>query len=66
MRRRLRLRHVPCVRLARLGGKTPRDEMEEAMLENAWQPRQNSRLSCQIPLTAELEGMEVTVPDQQG
>jgi 2Fe-2S ferredoxin len=44
----------------------PRDEMEEAMLENAWQPRANSRLSCQIPLTAELEGLTVTVPDQQG
>jgi 2Fe-2S ferredoxin len=44
----------------------PPDEMEEGMLENAWQPRENSRLSCQIPLTAELDGLEVTVPDQQG
>jgi 2Fe-2S ferredoxin len=43
----------------------PRDEMEEAMLENAWKPLSNSRLSCQIPLTAELDGLTVTVPDQQ-
>jgi 2Fe-2S ferredoxin len=44
----------------------PRDEMEEGMLENAWHPLKNSRLSCQIPLTADLEGLEVTVPEQQG
>jgi len=44
----------------------PREDMEEGMLENAWQPRENSRLSCQIPLTADLDGLEVTVPEQQG
>jgi ferredoxin, 2Fe-2S len=49
--------------LARL---EPREEMEEGMLETAWEPRDNSRLSCQIPITAELDGLEVTVPEQQG
>jgi ferredoxin, 2Fe-2S len=44
----------------------PRDEMEEGMLELAWEPRDNSRLSCQIQVTAELDGLEVTVPRQQG
>ena len=44
----------------------PRDEMEEGMLENAWEPRENSRLSCQIPVTPDLEGLEVTVPERQG
>ncbi len=44
----------------------PRGEMEEGMLENAWHPRGNSRLSCQIPLTDDLDGLEVTVPDEQG
>ena len=44
----------------------PRDEMEEGMLENAWHRREHSRLSCQIPLTADLDGLEVTVPEQQG
>jgi len=44
----------------------PREEMEEGMIEAAWQPRANSRLSCQIHITAELDGLEVTVPAQQG
>ena len=43
----------------------PREEMEEAMLEIAWEPRDNSRLSCQIQITAEMDGLEVTVPQQQ-
>jgi 2Fe-2S ferredoxin len=48
--------------LARLG---PREEMEEGMLEIAWEPRDNSRLSCQIQITAEMDGLEVTVPQRQ-
>jgi 2Fe-2S ferredoxin len=48
--------------LARLG---PPEEMEEAMLETAWEPRGNSRLSCQIHITADMAGLEVTVPQQQ-
>lgn len=44
----------------------PREEMEEGMLESAWEPRGNSRLSCQIHITAEFEGLEVTVPQRQG
>jgi 2Fe-2S ferredoxin len=43
-----------------------REEMEEGMLECAWEPRDNSRLSCQIHITADLEGLEVTVPQRQG
>ena len=48
--------------LARL---EPPEDMEEGMLENAWQPRANSRLSCQIHLSAALDGLEVTVPERQ-
>jgi 2Fe-2S ferredoxin len=44
----------------------PPEEMEEGMLETAWEPRANSRLSCQIQLTAQLDGLEVTVPRRQG
>ena len=44
----------------------PREDMEEGMLESAWEPRANSRLSCQIHLTAALDGLEVTVPERQG
>ena len=43
-----------------------REEMEEGMLECAWEPRETSRLSCQIHITADLDGLEVTVPQQQG
>ncbi|HEX3911949.1 MAG TPA: 2Fe-2S iron-sulfur cluster-binding protein [Steroidobacteraceae bacterium] len=49
--------------LARL---EPREDMEEGMLENAWQPHANSRLSCQIHVTADLDGLVVTVPERQG
>jgi 2Fe-2S ferredoxin len=48
--------------LARLG---PREDMEEGMLESAWEPRPNSRLSCQIEVTAAMDGLIVTVPEQQ-
>jgi ferredoxin, 2Fe-2S len=43
----------------------PRDEMEEGTLENAWEPRANSRLSCQIHITDDLDGLLVRVPERQ-
>jgi ferredoxin, 2Fe-2S len=43
----------------------PREDMEEGMLESAWEPRPNSRLSCQIHISGALEGLEVEVPGQQ-
>jgi 2Fe-2S ferredoxin len=48
--------------LARL---EPREDMEEGMLETAWEPRANSRLSCQIHVTADLDGLRVTLPQRQ-
>jgi 2Fe-2S ferredoxin len=54
--------YIEPARLAKLG---PREEMEEGMLETAWEPRGNSRLSCQIQITADMDGLEVTVPEQQ-
>jgi 2Fe-2S ferredoxin len=44
----------------------PREEMEEGMLETAWQTGDTSRLSCQIPVTQALDGIEVIIPDRQG
>jgi 2Fe-2S ferredoxin len=41
------------------------EDMELGMLESAWEPRDNSRLSCQITMTAELDGLRVTVPAEQ-
>lgn len=43
----------------------PRSEMEEDMLDFAFDVRENSRLSCQIPATDELDGLVVRVPEKQ-
>ncbi|MEE4289890.1 MAG: 2Fe-2S iron-sulfur cluster-binding protein [Erythrobacter sp.] len=36
-------------------------EDEDDLLESSDHRRENSRLSCQVPLTAELSGMKVTI-----
>ena len=41
------------------------DELERAMLEFAYQRRENSRLACQIVLTEAHDGMVVKVPARQ-
>ena len=41
----------------------PMDDMEDAMLDAALDRRPNSRLSCQIEVTGELDGLELTVAD---
>lgn len=42
----------------------PQSEEEIDMLDEAFEVESNSRLSCQIPLTAALDGLEVTIaPD---
>ncbi len=39
--------------------------MEEDMLDFGYDVRPNSRLSCQIKVTAELDGLVVSTPDKQ-
>ena len=46
-----------------VGGPEP---MEEDMLDFAFDVRPNSRLSCQIRVKPELDGLVVTTPAQQG
>jgi len=41
-------------------------EMEEGMLDFASDVRPNSRLSCQIKLTAALDGLVLHTPENQG
>jgi 2Fe-2S ferredoxin len=41
------------------------DDMEEAMVECVLEPKDNSRLSCQIKVTVELEGLVVRLPVSQ-
>jgi 2Fe-2S ferredoxin len=40
--------------------------MENDMLDFAFEVKPNSRLSCQIKVTAELDGLVVTTPARQG
>ena len=40
-------------------------QMEEDMLDFAFDVRESSRLSCQIKLTSELDGLVVRVPAKQ-
>ena len=42
-----------------------REEMEEDMLDFAFDVRENSRLSCQIKVAPELDGLTVRVPEKQ-
>ena len=46
-----------------VGEPTP---MEEDMLDFGYDVRPNSRLSCQIRVSDELEGMTVRIPERQG
>jgi 2Fe-2S ferredoxin len=39
--------------------------MEEDMLDFGYEVRPNSRLSCQIKVTEELDGLTVSVPEKQ-
>jgi ferredoxin, 2Fe-2S len=41
-------------------------QMEEDMLDFAFEVRPNSRLSCQIKVSAALDGLVVTTPARQG
>ena len=43
-----------------------RQAMEEDMLDFAGDVRPNSRLSCQVRITADLDGLVVHTPESQG
>ena len=44
----------------------PSEPMEQDMLDFASDVRSNSRLSCQIRIKPELDGLKVTTPARQG
>jgi len=48
--------------LARVGEANP---IEEQMLKNAQNPQANSRLSCQITVQDDLDGLVVRLPESQ-
>ena len=41
------------------------EDGEQDMIDMAFEPKKNSRLSCQIIVSDELEGIEVTTPEKQ-
>jgi 2Fe-2S ferredoxin len=42
-----------------------RSEAEEAMLSEAFHVKENSRLGCQIYLTPELDGLQITLAPEE-
>ena len=41
------------------------EDAEIDMIDMAYEPKKNSRLSCQIIVNDELDGIEVTTPEKQ-
>ena len=42
-----------------------KNEGEDDMLDQAYEPKKNSRLSCQIIVTDDLDGLIVDMPEKQ-
>ena len=42
-----------------------KDAMEEDMLDFAWEPNELSRLTCQVKVTDERDGLVVQLPEKQ-
>ena len=42
-----------------------KEDGEEDMLDMAFEPKKNSRLSCQLMVTDQLEGLVVDLPEKQ-
>ena len=42
-----------------------KEDGEEDMLDMAFEPKTNSRLSCQLTVSAELDGLIVDIPSKQ-
>ena len=43
-----------------------KEDGEEDMLDMAFEPKNNSRLSCQLTVSDELDGLIVNIPSKQG
>ena len=42
-----------------------KEDGEEDMLDMAFEPKKNSRLSCQLIVSDDLDGLEVNIPSKQ-
>lgn len=54
--------YVACEWLERL---PPKSQEEADLLDFAWEPKDSSRLTCQITVTDEIDGLVLQVPEQQ-
>ena len=43
-----------------------KDDAEQDMLDMAFEPKSSSRLSCQLTVSDELDGLVVNMPSKQG
>ena len=43
-----------------------KEDGEEDMLDMAFEPKKNSRLSCQLVVSDEIDGLIVNIPSKQG
>ena len=43
-----------------------KEDGEEDMLDMAFEPKKNSRLSCQLVVSDEMDGLTVDIPSKQG
>ncbi len=41
------------------------EDAENDMIDMAFEPKKNSRLSCQIIVSDQLDGLEITTPEKQ-
>ena len=41
------------------------EEAEVDMIDMAYEPKKNSRLSCQLIVSEDLDGLEITTPEKQ-
>ena len=48
-----------------LGKLNKSEDGEQDMLDMAFKPKKNSRLSCQLTVSEELEGLVVKLPEKQ-
>ena len=44
---------------------TKKEDGEEDMLDMAFEPRKNSRLSCQLMVSDQIDGLVVNLPEKQ-
>ena len=42
-----------------------KEDGEEDMIDMAFEPKSNSRLSCQLIVSDELDGLEINIPSKQ-